>query len=187
MTDNPSGTTRKGVRWYNQVANKHWMNCMQSVRERALPHLSGDNGVDLCCGFEKVKDGCWGIDCGEQFGPQTDADDLRDASDLTGYADGRFDWVFSSNGLEHIVEWEKALAEWVRVLKSGGVVFLYLPWPEKEPLWATENDKHTGAKHHQWNPAPDIVRDALTALGVNVYYCEEDSDEWGAFAIAGVK
>ena len=160
---------------------------MQSVRERALPSLSGDNGVDLCCGIEKVKDECWGIDSGEQFEEKTDADDIRDCSDLSGYEDGQFDWVFSSNGLEHIYKWQGALSEWVRVLKQGGVIFLYLPWPEKEPLWAAENDKHEGAKKHKWNPYPGVVSDELGKLGVDVTVCDTEEDEWGAFVVAGVK
>ena len=51
----------------------------------------------------------------------------RTVSDFEDYS---LDYVFSSHCLEHISDWQPALAEWVRKLRIGGVIFLYLPHPE---------------------------------------------------------
>lgn len=181
------GVTRKGVAWNNCLSEHHWENCMQSVRERTLPFLVGDNGVDLCCGIQKIKDDCWGIDTGEQFGDKTDADDFKDCSDLVGYEGGIYDWVFSSNGLEHIEDWKKALSEWVRVLKVGGAICLYLPWADKFPGWDMDDEKYKKNRHHKWNPSPVVVSEVLHSLGINVIECDDDVDDWGAFLIVGTK
>lgn len=49
---------------------------------------------------------------------QADATDLR-------YADNSFDAVVSFIMLHHVIKWERALAEAVRVLRPGGVVLGY--------------------------------------------------------------
>lgn len=57
-----------------------------------------------------------------------------DVRDLP-FADGEFDLIFSSHVLEHFSRegWKAVFAEWLRVLKVGGEVFLILPNIE----WAT--------------------------------------------------
>jgi len=47
-----------------------------------------------------------------------------DAADLP-FEDGRFDFVLSAAMLHHVVAWEKALAETVRVLRPGGRLIGY--------------------------------------------------------------
>jgi SAM-dependent methyltransferase len=51
---------------------------------------------------------------------------------LSFFGNESFDYVFSSHCLEHIKEWKKALSEWVRILKKGGYLILYLPHPRRE-------------------------------------------------------
>jgi predicted SAM-dependent methyltransferase len=43
------------------------------------------------------------------------------------FGDGVFDFVYSSHLLEHIVDTEGALREWLRVLSEDGYLILYLP------------------------------------------------------------
>jgi len=52
---------------------------------------------------------------------------IADATDLARIAGARYDFVLSSNNLEHIANPIKALHEWVRVLKPGGHLLLVLP------------------------------------------------------------
>lgn len=51
---------------------------------------------------------------------------------------GSQDFVFSSHCLEHLESPGKALAEWIRVLKPGGILYLYLPHPDYVP-WRKES------------------------------------------------
>ncbi len=60
------------------------------------------------------------------------------------------DYVFSSHTLEHICDWRGTLAEFRRVLKPGGVLFLYLPH-EGMTLWNAETRWGRSAGH-VWTP-----------------------------------
>lgn len=52
---------------------------------------------------------------------------IADATDLTSISDGSYEFVLSSHSLEHIANPLKALTEWIRVLKPGGLVLLIVP------------------------------------------------------------
>jgi SAM-dependent methyltransferase len=52
---------------------------------------------------------------------------VAEAADLSFAADGSYDFVLSSHTLEHCANPLKALGEWTRVLKAGGVLALVLP------------------------------------------------------------
>lgn len=174
------GVTPKGVPWSN-VHVDFRENATATIRDRALLWLEG-NGIDVGCGMEKIVEDCIGIDLTLDYGDRSAADDIRDASDLTGYADGQFDWLYSSNNLEHISNWETALSEWVRVVRPGVIIFLYLPWPEKCPVHAAGV-----CESHLWNPTPGIIRAELEKRGVETVECDDDVDEWGTFVIVGRK
>lgn len=175
-----SGVTARGAKWKN-IHLTHRENCTASVRFRAMPWLHGD-GVDIGCGLEKVTPDCIGIDSGEDFGDRCDADDRRDACDLAGYEDGRFDWVYSSCILEHLVNWERALTEWVRVLKKNGTMFIYLPWAERCRVHAIGE-----TPGHVWHPSPQILQWELAKRGVDTVDADSDPDVWGCFVLIGRK
>jgi SAM-dependent methyltransferase len=52
---------------------------------------------------------------------------IREATDLHGIADHRYDFVLSSHSLEHTANPVKALKEWSRVVKPGGAIIILLP------------------------------------------------------------
>ena len=55
---------------------------------------------------------------------------------------GGYDYIFSSHCLEHLPDWVKALDYWHDSIKSGGVVFLYLP-DHSQVYWRPyHNRKH---------------------------------------------
>ncbi|MGO8856268.1 MAG: class I SAM-dependent methyltransferase [Steroidobacteraceae bacterium] len=60
---------------------------------------------------------------GERMGQQF----IADATDLSPLASESYDFVLSSNCLEHVANPLKALAEWRRVLRQGGALVLVLP------------------------------------------------------------
>jgi len=79
------------------------------------------------------------------------------------------DYAFSSHMLEHLPDPIGALEHWQKLLRPGGVLFLYLPVYEME-YWRPQNCR----KHlHSWSPAQmaQILRD----LGyVDVIHGERD-------------
>jgi len=52
---------------------------------------------------------------------------IREATDLHGIGNHQYDFVLSSHNLEHISNPVRALKEWIRVVKSGGVIIVLLP------------------------------------------------------------
>lgn len=61
---------------------------------------------------------------------------------------GPWDYIFSSHCLEHIQEsWSSVLDYWLENLKSGGVMFLYLPHPDQKYWLPWNNEKHVHIIH----------------------------------------
>lgn len=91
-----------------------------------------------------------------------------------------WDYIFSSHCLEHLPDPISALEHWLKKLRFGGTLFLYLPHPSMV-YWRPQNCR----KHlHSWHPAQmaDIVRD----IGfVDVIHSERDL-AW-SFAVVGFK
>ncbi len=96
--------------------------------------------------------------------------------------DGSLDYVFSSHCLEHIDDWRGALAGWIQKLKSGGIIFLYLPHPSCE-IW------HPGTPFigdaHRWIPTPELVTDALEELDCEVLDRTNEADAMQSFYVVG--
>lgn len=98
-------------------------------RLRVLPYLQGsvlDVGVD----DDKIVKWAVGIDLTRV----TDEVNLvGDATNLYWFRDCVFDSLFSSHCLEDIKDTEKTLREWLRVVKHGGHLILYLPHKDYYP------------------------------------------------------
>jgi len=52
---------------------------------------------------------------------------ISEAADLSLIPNSKYDFILSSNCLEHVANPLKAIEEWIRVLKKGGLLFLVLP------------------------------------------------------------
>lgn len=64
-----------------------------------------------------------------------------DALNFPEYA-SNLDYIFSSHCLEHLQNWVNVLDYWTSKLKSGGVLFLYLPDYSQEYWRPWNNRKH---------------------------------------------
>lgn len=53
-----------------------------------------------------------------------------------------YDYIFSSHCLEHVNDWVGTLEYWTKAIKSGGVLFLYLPDFSQEYWRPWNNRKH---------------------------------------------
>jgi ubiquinone/menaquinone biosynthesis C-methylase UbiE len=100
-----------------------------------------------------------GVDVGANNWPILGARIVEEKKEENAYVikehNDSLDFVFSSHCLEHLKNWEKALKEWHRVLKSGGIIFLYLPHSSCE-MWLPGVNKY-----HKWSPEPKIVSEFL--------------------------
>jgi SAM-dependent methyltransferase len=99
---------------------------------------------------------------------------------ISDFDDNSLDYVFSSHCLEHIEQWRPALAEWLRKVRYGGVIFVYLPHPTCA-IW------HPGSPFvgddHKWSPTPDIIKLALEELGCEVEASDEGPDSMQSFYV----
>lgn len=91
---------------------------------------------------------------------------------------GLNDFLFSSHCLEHLSNPIAALEHWKTRIRTGGVLFLYLPHPDMT-YWKPQHCR----KHlHSWRPS-DMAQ-ILSDLGYrNVIHGERDL-AWG-FAVVG--
>lgn len=113
-----------------------------------VPYL-GTTCLDIGCGPHKVFPHFIGLDSGKDtklFGIEMKPDLVGDCQRIPIYADGAFDTVFSSHTLEHIEDYEAALAEWWRLVKVGGCLILYLPHKDLYPNIGSE-DANPDHKH----------------------------------------
>lgn len=141
-------------------------NAMQFIAPTALQFCKG-RGVDIGAGQ-------WPL-------PGAQPVDLkRTDGHALAIPDRDLDYVFSSHCLEHLDDPIAALEHWQSRLRSGGVLFLYLPHPDMTYWQPQFCRKH----RHIWTPAQmaQILRD----LGyVDVIHGERDL-AW-SFACVGWK
>lgn len=102
-------------------------------------------GLDLGCGPYKAYKHFIGVD--NQPYPGDGPNFITDcATDLSLFADGSMDFVFSSHLLEHIVDTERALKEWWRKIGVGGYLVLYVPhkmhYPNIGQKFSNPDHKH---------------------------------------------
>lgn len=83
-----------------------------------------------------------GIDVGGGHWPLNGARSVDEGGGEDAYNigdhDGSLDYVFSSHCLEHLELPQAAVKEWIRVLKKGGIIYLYLPHTDYIP-WRVES------------------------------------------------
>ncbi|NQT90209.1 MAG: methyltransferase domain-containing protein [Candidatus Omnitrophica bacterium] len=139
----------------------------------ALKYCRG-KGIDVGAGFWPLP-GAVALDLKRGPGKEKIISDI---------SDGTLDYVFSSHCLEHLENWRQALGDWVKKLKPGGIVFLYLPHPDCA-IW------HPGSpfvgKGHKWIPAQEVISSALGDLDCMVVSRDDGPDAMYSFYICARK
>lgn len=134
------------------------------VKYELVPYTRGVV-LDLGCGPRKAFPHFLGIDScvdTELFGIPIKPDvKVKDCADLSETVeDASVDGVFSSHLLEHIVDYKAALKEWVRCIKKGGYLTLYLPDEDEYP----KVGEHGANPDHKWNVNYQKVVDAMLEI-----------------------
>lgn len=136
----------------------------KKIRWEIVPYTRG-TGLDLGCGMEKTFPHFIGVDNGHHsavFKQIMHPDLHRPAEDLSILKDESMDFCFSSHLLEHY-HYEKVpevLKEWLRVLKVGGYLILYLPDRSLYPNVGEPNAN----PDHRWDPDYESVVEAMEKL-----------------------
>ena len=108
----------------------------------------------------------------------------QNAYQLEAFPDGSLDFVFSSHCLEHLDRWQEALRLWIRKLKQGGILFLYLPH-ETMALWRRGSPLVSSA--HKWVPTWQVLNLFLEQCGMEILEYNSSRDGAWSFHIAARK
>ena len=153
------------------------------IRWEIVPYFYG-RVLDIGCGAYKCFPHFIGVDNGHHWGPQG-VDVVAEATDMSLFADTSCDTVFSSHLLEHIAyeDVPKALSEWMRVLKTGGHLILYLPDEDQYP----KVGEYGANADHKWNCNYDKVIAAMDLLkfGWDLidYQSRAETDEYSLYFV----
>ncbi len=140
------------------------------IRFEVLPYVRG-LGLDLGCGPRKVFPHAVGIDASIYPGSTLGPNFCGDIADLAAFADGAYDFVFSSHALEDQEDTLGTLREWWRKVKVGGCLILYLPHRDYYP-----NVGQPGANpahKHDFLPADIIAAMREVGGGWDLVECQE--------------
>lgn len=143
--------------WSKETSNGYES---RKIRWEIVPYTRG-LGLDLGCGSEKAFPHFIGVDNGhhEVFGYQIKPDVKCDVSSLQLFSSNSLDFVFSSHLLEHFPydQVPSVLKEWMRVIKIGGHLVLYVPDEDSYPKVGED-----GANpDHKFNVNQKCVLDAM--------------------------
>jgi SAM-dependent methyltransferase len=147
-------------------------NAAENIRSTALKYCIGS-----------------GLDIGADRWPFPGANPVynephRNAYVLTDVPDASQDYVHSSHCLEHLERWQDALQLWVKKIKPGGYLFLYLPHEEMK-LW---NPGSPWVKDgHKWQPTVAVLRPFLESLNLKVIEFNSTHDHYWSFHIVAQK
>jgi len=112
--------------------------------------------------------------------PGSIAIDLEDPWDANHLPDDKMDYIFSSHCLEHVDDWAGTLLYWTEKIKSGGVLFLYLPHYDQKYWRPWNNRKHKHAF------IPEMIVDFMKDNGyTNIFSSQRDLNH--SFIVVGEK
>jgi predicted SAM-dependent methyltransferase len=105
---------------------------------------------------------------------------FNDGFSATNLPKKNVDYIFSSHCLEHIPNWVDVMDYWYETLKTGGVLFLYLPDYSQEYWRPWNNRKHFNIF------TPQIIEDYMIDKGYkNIFKSSTDLNN--SFMIFGEK
>ncbi|MGK7345659.1 MAG: glycosyltransferase family protein [Candidatus Nitrospinota bacterium M3_3B_026] len=128
----------KDARIVLNLANTMMKNTHRHLNPEAepmLPLVEG-RGIDVGCGGAKTSPEAIGVDITPpgKSGAETSQRQMTSQADVQAsgdnlymFADDSLDYVIARHNLEHYADPVRALSEWTRVLKPGGVLGLVLP------------------------------------------------------------
>lgn len=147
-------------------------NAISFIKEKALSYCKGH-----------------GIDIGADKWPFPNATPIQNeihqnAAKLDKFDDESLDYVFSSHCLEHIDDWKSALSLWIKKLKQGGILFLYLPHKSNK-LWRPGGP--WVGMGHKWVPTYGKINKYISAKGMEIIEHNGERDNYWSFFIAARK
>lgn len=135
------------------------------IRPFVLKFCEG-NGCDIGAGGDKIKQSAINIDLIDPYSHVgKDPVNLKgDARSLYWFKDQVLDYIYSSHVLEDFVEKEQVLREWVRIVKTGGFIVLYLP---DEQIYR-KHCEATGQVRNLYHTDPNFNIETIKEIAKNI-------------------
>jgi predicted SAM-dependent methyltransferase len=127
-------------------------------------------GVDIGCNREE-----WAFPGAKMIDPEIDP-----KMHATNFPYENLDYIFSSHCLEHLYNWVDVMDYWYDKLKTGGVLFLYLPDYSQTYQRPWSNRKHKNIF------TPTIIKDCMQDMGYKNIFVS-GVDLYNAFMVMGEK
>jgi SAM-dependent methyltransferase len=173
------------------VARPNWADlfgkaCEAWFEKRYPDYLNTGNAADFikCKAKEYMKSRYVDVGCSQWPLMNSVPVDKQNRHVIEDAADNQFAGVFSSHCLEHVPQWDKELTLWHRIIRPGGVLFMYLPHPQCEP-WHAKIGSWVG-KEHVWNPDPvTLVQFLREKLDFDILeYTSRPDPLWSFYVVA---
>lgn len=161
------------------MPNSETSNCRERLKKYCVGY-----GVDLGYGGDPIVPSAITVDMPVPYTKLGDGElNLGgDATNLNWFSDGSLDYVYSSHLLEDFINTKEVLIEWLRVLKPGGNLILYLPNEQR----FRAHCKKTGQPYNESHKLSDFgliyLKEILRDLPVTIVY-EKDECEAYSFEI----
>ena len=138
-----------------------------TCRERLAPYCKGA-GIDIGFGGYAIEPSAVCLDRSEsnanRKNPYASATHLiGDPAFLSWFKDSTLDYVYSSHCLADFYDTKKVLLEWLRVIKPGGFLVLFLPDEQVYRSVTPEEVRNKGHQHEHFSL--EFVKTALNELG----------------------
>jgi SAM-dependent methyltransferase len=131
-------------------------------RGRLAPFCVGD-GLDVGYGGDPIVPHAICMDLSQKYAAyESHVQHLHgDATNLHWFRDGVLDWVYSSHVLEDFHNTSTVLSEWLRVLRVGGRLILFLPDEQLYRAFCKSQGKPPNAHHIHEHFGPAYIKDLL--------------------------
>ena len=132
------------------------------ARNSLQKYCVGD-GLDIGFGGDPIVETAICIDLPERYARYKEHPQHihGDARDLKWFNDNSLDYVYSSHVLEDFEDTETVLSEWLRILRPGGKLVLYLPDEQTYRAFCQKQGKPPNVHHIHENFSISYVKDIL--------------------------
>jgi len=132
-------------------------------RERLSKYCQGD-GMDIGYGGDPILPNSICMDLPDPYAKyESHPQHLHgDAQSLYWFSDNCLDYVYSSHVLEDFVDTGKVLREWVRILKPGGHLVLFLPDEQTYRKFCYSRGKKPNSHHIHDNFSIEYLKNSIS-------------------------
>lgn len=148
------------------IATPCWVSETSKCRARLAQYCTG-YGLDLGFGGDPITPSAIRVDLAA---PYTSVGEFPvqlggDASNLYWFNDKALDFIYSSHLLEDFIDTKSVLAEWLRVLKPGGVLVIFCPDEQIFRKHCQETGQAYNPNHKLGHFSLDHVKSVLKEIG----------------------